>query len=1562
MAVVREITAQNYALDRNGAVISNEASRQIDQLHPRGYVPIARRCYPIDNYDISPSLQTSQLVTKLRILKVPLLGQAGYEDNWCGRTSSSMIYNWFQLVAKDGERPKARYITHWDAGRQDYLLDLRNPQGYRVFTYPAETALSNVQGYSYGLFAEGYNSALQQLGLGARYNTQSASIHPFARNRAEEGRKIAADEERLRRLFQVVIQSVEMNNPVFIYSGFTRGKNHLIVLAGYALIRGEGGEELWLAVADPATQGWIPAQYVLDLSGGKGNLDQDLRSEHRVVRLVEGNWTYGRGTFSLVKASLFFTPKIDIKPDFTATYNGEPPLVLDDIGNPRPGGQIFYSHTETPVPEDAVLTKAPLCTFPLSIPQISSCPIPAMHLQEARPARAGGFYPLGLFDNLHGGVHFPTAGAEGAVDGLVPVRAIAPGRIVAARLHNGAPPELRDDRADPESLQQRDAWARAVAGNSPNFVLIRHELLPSGDDEAEPVVFYCLYMHLAEPAWGGTVPQGGMAWLGEMIRRRLGSVIVVDPDADISIDGRSEPRPVGAQLWLAERAAAKTLPGGTLSVYPNGPRLAAVPAEVKANADQRTALLALDADADVVSALAALAAGEVVTFPEAHPSVIVDRGTVVGYAAQNSGASEGFLHWELLSPAGDGKGLSRLAELAGELDVPFETFTEPTPNNMLDDSERQALEQKLPEADRGRGDVMDSLSFAQPASAAQPLSPGHYHLKLLVKNHKGVLAAGTRKSLRIQLRGAGAEGEKSKDMTVDVVLGSSPTTEKIIEIPGWAATATVACDATMVRQLRSELQPSDLPAHLAAIAKSRWRNLKLRHINEWAESSMKKVLEELDLPNSDEILEALSFWGAKETPVYSSKKLFGGELPADTQVDNLHPILVLWTLNLLIERGRIDFVRPAAAAREEAPSKATHAGWLPATSRRPQMRAGEMATAIAVRDRAHGLCAVRLEAVAGARTIPLGAGVYSDYTFVVSAPLSAWGELDLRVVHGDEEQHPELLGAARLQVLEPLLSPATPAMPALDAATGRCSWSVVFDDNCPAQLDGYLVAKARRKGDTADPRIVDVALRIVASPPPPDGTRAQFAGGYLVSGPEKDVTEVVPGFPWKEVVEANGGSPPERVAAALLDALSALEATFKTHVQSEIVLQRGTLSEDGAAVTISAQATRGATAAQNNKSLLPLAQDLVTQGKLASATPQPEDAAEPAAIRVAVTAPPMDDTPGGALLIDADPRPLYGAALRNALADMGLQPEDEVEIFLGYRFYNGGHLAGRAAHASASFTSGEMERSPLVLDVAWDALSGVPCFERFSMVPAAVLALPRIGAVTLSYQDSGVHVDASLVGGDAAFWRAADVKITAEAQDKSISRATPATGRVAAQFYFAGKSTELWCKPFRIQVASTKPATFRGAEIAPGDILWTSEEIDPTPAIVDLQITPDELDAGVLHATVEVQGIVAPWAVQVWVTDPNGREDVASVEPVTKGWVAPSNGNAGYHYLMAGPDGIAKAKIKLALATLQARFKEPVELVVHAGRRLSNRPELRLDDEAQPKATFLYEPPVAEPR
>lgn len=109
--------------------------RQEYQLDPSA-VSQASRLYPIDGYEIPPEILAH--ATRYHFIRVPLLGQFNPRaavDNWCGRTSASMLWNYHRLVSGQ-VHSKDDYITHWRGSDGNGQMNLRYPKGDIAFVNP----------------------------------------------------------------------------------------------------------------------------------------------------------------------------------------------------------------------------------------------------------------------------------------------------------------------------------------------------------------------------------------------------------------------------------------------------------------------------------------------------------------------------------------------------------------------------------------------------------------------------------------------------------------------------------------------------------------------------------------------------------------------------------------------------------------------------------------------------------------------------------------------------------------------------------------------------------------------------------------------------------------------------------------------------------------------------------------------------------------------------------------------------------------------------------------------------------------------------------------------------------------------------------------------------------------------------------------------------------------------------------------------------------------------------------------------------------------------------------
>lgn len=1420
----RKYDAESHARDGSGAI-----ARRSDD---------ARRVFPVDRYPLEERLLPRGAFRDYRILKVPLLGQRGYRQpngkdvsNWCGRTTASTIHNWFQLVRGSPDK----YISHWNAGDPSLLMDLRDGSQRRVFYENTESSTSNAPLGSYGCFAEQWKSL-----LGQSYGETALLGSKTAPDRVKASR---ATEAEIEGYLAPVVESIRKNYPVFLYSGFTVSKNHLIGLVGYAHVidPSDGQARLWIAVADPATPaGWLPKGSVLDLAtpGTKATF-ADLKAGHDVVLLVAGDWTWRRATLCLVRASFFFRRKAD-HPAFASrtddafkAFRETGALFLEDIGNTnRAGGNVYVSTEKAPldVPEGAVVSSDVRCVHPFSLDGTGGAPIPTFRLLE-EDAERGGQYPVGAFGSLHGGVHLSTRHTGEGKAGVVPVRAWAPGRIVAARLHG----RVEEGKG---SADERGALAEELSGNTPNFVLVRHELESTTAKKGVPPkrwVFHALYMHLAEPGWASfkDSPYADTPWLAALHRERNGALVFVDPEGACDLAGRPATLSPGAHLWPHDQPNADEISTGSLTVV-DAKRYETQ--ELRLRGDDRTRLVRKPAEWDLARTLEEAAKGALLSFAQPHPNLFVTGGTNVGWTPKAVRSGPGFLHWELLSPPGD-QGLAGLLREAASA-LPAEKlprfFEETTADNRLEQDEIKKLVGGLPEVDRHSSlplNALTALSFAGPVEGRAP-KPGHYWLRLDLKGFPGSEALGGR-TLSLEFSGAGKEA-----VTASATLGTDEA-HVVVEAPGWASEVRVTSPGLMVRARGGAPQAKDVDEHLLRVTAHRHRNLVLERMNGWDdELSVRAALGRFQKDDRLEALvRAVCFWGDPDTPVYTERRASTADLAKTDRLVNVHPVLATWLVDLLLERGLVRFVSPEAPPGASA--KLGFVGWLPAARTRAPLPAGAVVRAIAVtKGWRNTQVEARLEAVDGELRVVLGEGRYQEGNLSVTGSLSAWGSFELAVHHreggGDfSAQSAPILGAPRLELVRPELAKVQ-ANPR-ERAPGSFSWEVTFSDGRPARLDGYLLAKARI--GEADFELHRFVQPVVALPAP---SAFEWEAGFLVGARDKDDSSF--GASWSELQRAAAQGERVRASRELLDALSRGRVELAKRLPGSNVKLIPKSLRGGVAVDVAATANvkKESHSGKANQVLLEVLRGLPG----VTATPTPESL--PERVTLSVT---HDDTPGGSLMVELDARALLGAVLAKAKP----KKDEVVDVRFVLRFFNGGHvlpMRGSRDSPPDGVEEGHGATSGVVEEVGASDLERAHLPDLESAEVNARLAVPRIERVRYAATPQGLALEATLVGGNPSFWAAAKPSFV-------LDGAEPKLGTVV------GTSMRAVFKPEEvgadgvgaIQAKTTATATFAGADLAAGAVPVTFEapEYQTVDAleIADLRVEKAPSGAWEVHAKVE---------------------------------------------------------------------------------------------------------------
>lgn len=176
----------------------------------------------------------------------------------------------------------------------------------------------------------------------------------------------------------------------------------------------------------------------------------------------------------------------------------------------------------------------------------------------------GGWYPIGLNQTWHNGIHLSSKQFN------TPVQCIGPGRIIAARLR----PKQKEDPKSP---------GKYPFGH-PQFVLVQHDVKAreskclKEDDPAKwtfrSVKFYSLYMHLSLPA----TPTAEIPWLRSFLpflgeqpeaKAEARDYFRVDVAKDALKKGGTA---IGITLWksLAEQKDGKLAPAHQLKVLKKG--------------------------------------------------------------------------------------------------------------------------------------------------------------------------------------------------------------------------------------------------------------------------------------------------------------------------------------------------------------------------------------------------------------------------------------------------------------------------------------------------------------------------------------------------------------------------------------------------------------------------------------------------------------------------------------------------------------------------------------------------------------------------------------------------------------------------------------------------------------------------------------------------------------------------------------------------------------------------------------------------------------------------------
>ncbi|HEX5752839.1 MAG TPA: hypothetical protein VFZ09_41930 [Archangium sp.] len=1428
------------------------------------------RYWPDWKYELPDKLLAS--MDEYHILKVPLLGQhypSGPPD-WCGRTACSMAFNYYQLV--QGGDFESKFITHWNGGQQGHFVDLRFPGGQRAFhKKPTEGPYGiNLDGYwvsdpSYNKgdvsevtapdetrFRKMEFSASHLLG----FSSSVVLRHDLA-NRKQLAAQIANTPSLIESSLATILEAVSSNNPVIFYSGFSMRRDapiHLILIIGYAYLKDETGRHLWLAVADPAThESKIQSGMFLVPSPKKPHdLDalSQLSGKHDMIRVIPGNWNEAKASLVLLRARKLFEENTisSVRDDLYMDYNGS-----------NKGGAFIYSHRPTPAPPECIFTNVSRSVaYPMDGQKERYRPVNCYAMTEEA---AKGLFPLGSQRNLHSGVHLELALHR-------EVRCLAPGYIVAVRLANALPESklalaaVNAAAKANEVVQaakkglEANELSREFAGNHNSFILVRHdveEFIPKKPQEQtqqaqkqEPkrFTFYSLYMHLVPPDWTKAGTYQDVAWL-KVLARRDGSLSVLDPRHEAFqqvrwLQGALEGADPKEEIILKK--------GGSFSAM--GSELS-TPQTFQLGDENGDVIRAVfkQPDRDLSELHQSLIAGEVVTL--CHPSLKVRAGELLGYLDDKSEAvGQGFLHWEVLAPSEPGQ-LEQFLQFAEEkLGLSsggkpfFQFFEEKEQNNYFDPpaaqtgSERTGelesllklapvLEQLGDEEKKLLAGFQDTynqgllrrllgssraLPFYAPRSEDKPAEEKvlGYPVDVLLENYKNCLPAGSYK-LRFTFDPPSLE-------PVEVDYDGRKTRLRIT-VPARARKIFVQPVTPGSLFLQSGSAPGkderltkDVE-HFKALTSVRWRNVVLRHLNEWnPDNIVKQVLEHLkvrkrlelgsdvlqatDEKGAKEIIrkyaEAVGWWANKEKPVLgpqgNEKPLFadnpdGEQLPRNTLLDNPHPVTFAWLLLLLIRHNFIQFADVPLWHSEEL-KKLVAVGWLPAREQMETRRVGELLHAGAVQ-RGYGKDTVELHVSSSSASdwrLTLASGAFNEGVFAQPVEVPGWGEWRL------DEPGAKALGELKIQGLEPvLLNASRPSQDGsqplvLDAALvsgkdGTFSWRIAFRAHCPRLLRGWILLRTWKGRVTGElPKDASVfetagmAIPVVAREDTALKEEAGFAvvDGFLKQGTVKNVsTYVTQHFTYKEFLDAARGQKPAAGSEPLIawELVEAVERIRSGYAARQAVNLVG-LSEDGLSLQLRAA---------NPEKLREAVDSAKADGWI-----EDWEAAGKGELRIRVKAPKESRHPGE-LVVEFDANEVF-TELRKEFTH-----EELMAVQFGCFFPNGG--SAQDGRLLPSDTLGK--RCERVTVEALKELARGGYLEQWSTGVSEVLHSPMFGEPVVQLTSKGAQVCVPLLGGDVNFWKAAQPSISfghEEFDKKAKSDVLPNPLRVVRALNFSDKN------------------------------------------------------------------------------------------------------------------------------------------------------------------------------
>jgi hypothetical protein len=764
--------------------------------------------------------------------------------------------------------------------------------------------------------------------------------------------------------------------------------------------------------------------------------------------------------------------------------------------------------------------------FPFGAGQTRQSPL--KHYARAE-SQEGGFYPLGMFQNIHAGVHLTP---PPRVTGNQPVHALLPGYVVAARLvdcdHAGG---------DPGMIRT------ITGGQSLGFVLLRHDLYDEAEVEAaareakekktepkppKPHVLYSLYMHLIAPEWGQQLASPtadrttdrpasflDVPWLAALLQMQFGAVVDLNPASST----------FGRTFWSIKSA---TKDDTQFEVFGRE--------KILANIDGVRCALFKPTPPEVTQAIEAFHKGSTVTFDSEVFHVAC--GESVGLVPAGKP-----LHWEVFSLGGADGGIQLIRQQAGALDIKLVDAKEAEgkqdnfltmPNQLRPGDGTNEVKEFL---GASGSDIVNSLAddgYApillrhmqddKTLPAAVPVrAPRTYLLKLQLNNptkYKGTAAGGFEIEVEYFADGVSLGSPQlvkvtninktQANVSLDVPVGAD-------EIELWSKHVFIEPVTAKDGKKEEETRSKARFALCKAATPHRFRDVVVEHVDEWTPDGLDAALKTRNeagmlwelvpglragkLPDSelDKVkkgLRPLSWWARPEDEEFG-EVLFHGkdgasvfgtgdhQLPPDARIVNMHPVSAAWLLDLLLEAKRIRVRNQWPEIHLRKGADTTKPPFLGMPFDGKTMRTGVSSFPVLVQHGfGTGATEITFTLTLGERKLEIGRARLQDGVAFVARPFPAWGKWQLSASEESTEGRQELSAAQTVNLsgtvpMPELLSdtfdlrlhaPVTKGKKAAKVEVPPPAMGVLTAVKaCPAVLAGYVTFDCWRAPAGASP-------------------------------------------------------------------------------------------------------------------------------------------------------------------------------------------------------------------------------------------------------------------------------------------------------------------------------------------------------------------------------------------------------------------------------------------------------------------------------------------------------------